>query len=318
MRDKVRVRVPATAANLGPGFDCLGMALELWNEVGVERGEGLSFSIEGEGKDIIARSTRNLVFRGVEAVFNRTGTQVPGLRLSSLNRIPLARGLGSSAAAVAGGMVAGNLLLGEPLAPEELLVLGTALEGHPDNVAPALLGGCQIVARDGDRVVSVPVPLPPGLLLALFIPDFPMPTRKARALLSPQVPREDAVFNISRAALLVRALTTGELEHLALGTQDRLHQPARRALFPAMERLFQAAREAGAYGVCLSGAGSAILALTDGQDKAEEIGRALEGAAGKEGLAGKALVTRPSLQGAHWVMPEQVLPGTGLTPGIRR
>jgi homoserine kinase len=299
MRERVRVRVPATTANLGPGFDCLGMALELFNEVAAEVGHELEFSLEGYGAQTLPRDRRNLVYRGLAAVFERAGVRVPGLKIFARNDVPLARGLGSSAAAVVGGMVAGNLLLGEPLSREELLALGAGMEGHPDNVAPALFGGCQAVARNGEGFVRAPLPLPPGLLAVLFIPEFEMPTKKARVLLPPQVSREDAVFNLARVAFLVRALVTGELEYLRQGTRDRLHQPARQALFPAMGRLFEAALQVGAVGVFLSGAGSSILAFSDGEKKAPGIAQALERAAVGAGVAGRSLITRPSPRGAE-------------------
>jgi len=295
----VRVRVPATTANLGPGFDCLGMALELSNEVGVEMGEGLSFSLEGYGAATLPQDRRNLVYRGAAAVFERAGVGIAGLRILASNAVPVGRGLGSSAAAVVGGLMAANLLLGEPMTSEELLALAAGIEGHPDNVAPALFGGCQAVARDRDRFIRASVPLPAGLLAVLFIPEFDMPTRKARVLLSPQVSREDAVFNLARVAFLVRALATGELEYLGPGTQDRLHQPARQALFPAMGKLFEAAMSAGARGVFLSGAGSSVLALTDEEEKAPGIARALETAAAGAGVGGHSLITRPSPKGAE-------------------
>lgn len=299
MRERVRVRVPATTANLGPGFDCLGMALELFNEVAVEVGRGLVFSLEGYGAQSLPQDRRNLVYRGLAAVFDKAGVGIPGLRIFARNAVPPGRGLGSSAAAVVEGMVAGNLLLGEPFSREELLAMGAGMEGHPDNVAPALFGGCQAVGREGDGFIRALVPLPAGLLAVLFIPEFEMPTRKARVLLPPQVSREDAVFNLARVAFLVRALVTGELEYLRPGTQDRLHQPARQALFPAMGRLFEAALQAGARGVFLSGAGSSILAFTDGEEKAPEIARALEKAAAGAGVGGRSLITRPSLRGAE-------------------
>jgi homoserine kinase len=299
MRERVRVRVPATTANLGPGFDCLGMALELYNDVAVELREGLDFAVNGYGATSLPRDKRNLVYRALALVFEKAGTPVPGMRIFSWNAVPPARGLGSSAAAVVGGMVAANLLIGEKFSGEELLAFAAGIEGHPDNVAPAIFGGCQAVARDGDRFARAPVPVPKSLLAVLFTPQFEMPTKKARVLLPPQVSREDAVFNLARVAFLVRALTTGEMEYLREGTQDRLHQPARRALFPAMEKLFSAALDAGARGAFLSGAGSSILAFSDDEKEAFTIARALEKAAAALGVEGHSLVTRPSPRGAE-------------------
>ncbi|MBI2936383.1 MAG: homoserine kinase, partial [Chloroflexi bacterium] len=265
MLRRVEVKVPATTANLGPGFDCLGMALDLWNLVSLEVGKSNTV-ICGEGAETLSRGEDNLVYRSVFRLFAEVGKPVPALGLSCRNAIPLARGLGSSAAAVVGGLVAANALCGRPLSQRELLRLATEQEGHADNVAPALLGGCQIVMKEGNGLLTAQVPLPEGLSAVLFIPDQPLSTEKARAVLPPQVSREDAVFNIARSAMLVNALACGKLDLLALATQDRLHQPYREKLFPSMRLIFRAALEAGALGVFLSGSGSSILALARGRE----------------------------------------------------
>ncbi|MSQ11537.1 MAG: homoserine kinase [Dehalococcoidia bacterium] len=292
----VEVRVPATSANLGPGFDCLGMALDLWNTVRLERGQG-GITIMGQGADYLRRKEGNLVYRAVARLFRHLDQEVPALALSCHNAIPLTRGLGSSAAAVVGGLVAANALCGTPLGQDELLKLACEMEAHPDNVTPALLGGCQIavVAEDG-VVVTSRVALPGELRAVLFVPAFPMPTAKARAVLGDTVTRQDAVFNIGRAALLVNALATGRLELLEIATQDRLHQPQRESIFPQMRLLFRAARQAGALGVFLSGAGSSILALTNGREMTVAYELAEE--ARKASLEGEIIITKPVQQGA--------------------
>ena len=298
MPKRVAVKVPATTANLGPGFDCLGMALDLWNDILVETGKDV-ITIYGEGADTLSRGKNNLVYKAVSAPFQEAGISMPELSISCRNTIPLSRGLGSSSAAIAGGLLAGNELAGRPLSQECLLELGSSLEGHPDNVTPALLGGCQIVVREGERLIATPVPLPEELKVVLFIPDVPMPTDKARAVLAPNVSREDAVYNVGRVALLVNALTTGNLELLRVATQDRLHQPARQAIFPAMKNIFRAALEAGALGVFLSGAGSTVLALTSGREMT--IGYEMAEAAKKSNVRGEIKVTKPSKSGAYVV-----------------
>ena len=247
---RVTVRVPATTANLGPGFDCLGLALGMWNTVRLEIGPP-GVAISGEGADSLSRGEDNLVLRAIAAAFQEAALPMPRLRLRCHNTIPLGRGLGSSAAAVVGGLVAANTLCGEPLGQQALLRLATSLEGHPDNVAAALLGGCCIVVQDGERLVTSAVPIPSWLRAVVFIPDTAMPTREARAVLPPQVSRQDAVYNMGRVALLVNALATGKAEDLRVATQDALHQPARRRLFPAMERVIQAGLAAGALGAFL-------------------------------------------------------------------
>lgn len=297
--DKITIQAPATTANLGPGFDCLGIALDIFNEVTVAPSQSLSITVQGEGAGQIGQRQDNLVYRAMAAVFTKLGKSIPELSLDCLNRIPLARGLGSSAAAVAGGLVAANELMGKPLSPEELLQLGAKMEGHADNIAPALFGGCQLVYREGDKYNHVPVPLPPELKAVLFIPDFAMSTAKARHILPAKVSRSDAVFNIGRVSLLTLALTTGKLEYLKIATQDRLHQPARQSMFPAMDNIFKVALETGALGAFLSGAGSTILAFTADESLSEEIGKAMQNAATKAGVNGRVQVDRPSAQGTH-------------------
>ena len=296
---RVTVRVPATTANLGPGFDCLGMALDIHNSVTVETGQGFGISISGEGESVLSRGRDNRVYQAISAAYQRAGKEVPDLRLACHNEIPLRRGLGSSAAAAVGGLVAANTLLDGVLAPDELVSLGTALEGHPDNVAAALLGGCQVAVLDGDSVVTASIPLPQGLVAVLYVPDFEMPTAEARTILPKQVSRADAVHNVARTALLVTALATGQLHYLRLATQDRLHQPARQALFPAMGAIFEAALAAGALGVFLSGGGSTVLALAQGG--ADAIAEAMSQAAAGAGLRGYARVAQPSMAGAQVV-----------------
>src|SRR5581483_863282 len=175
------------------------------------------------------------------------------------------RGLGSSSSAIVAGLLIGNRLLGDPLSQDDLLALGTEMEGHPDNVVSCLLGGVQVSVQSDGRVLHCNVPFSLPLKAVLFVPDFAMNTHDARRLLPQQVPLSDAVFNLSRSALLVAALMNGRPELLRAALDDRLHQPPRSALFPAMPRLFEAALGAGALAACLSGAGSTILTLTDGE-----------------------------------------------------
>jgi homoserine kinase len=296
LQQRVAVRVPATTANLGPGFDCLGLALDIYNRVSVEPAPALSIEVSGEGQGAIPTGEENLVYRGVAVVFHRTGRTLPGLRLICHNDIPLARGLGSSAAAVVGGMVAANLLLGETLSREALLAIGAAIEGHPDNLAPALFGGCQVVVAEGDGFLHAPVPLPAGLRAVLFIPHSQLATAQARGVLPLQVPLTDAVYNVGRAALLVAALGGGEFPLLSAATGDRLHQPYREPLFPAMGPIMSAAMGAGALGSFLSGAGPTVLALCTGGEEA--IGDAMKRAAAEAGVSGTVRVACPVPEGA--------------------
>ena len=296
MNENVTVKVPATSANMGPGFDCLGMALDVWNSVEVQV-DSPGFEISGEGAFSLPQDETNLVYRCLQLAFAEAGRAVPPLTLTCRNEIPLGRGLGSSSAAVVGGLVAGNELCGRPLGQEAILELAAGVEGHPDNVAPALLGGCQIVVRQAGELITMPVPIPEELNAVVFIPEVPMATHDARKLLPTDVSREDAVYNLGRVALLTRALATGDLAHLAPATSDRLHQPAREALFPPMRNIFRAALGAGALGVFLSGAGSSVLALVSGKELT--IGYEMAEAAAKSGVDGVLKITRPSMRGAH-------------------
>ena len=301
MKTIVTVKVPATTSNMGPGFDCLGMALDIWNSVIVEVGRR-GFDVRGEGESELSRGRSNLVYRCFRIPFKESGRRVPSVRITCENGIPLGRGLGSSSAAAVAGLMAGNELCGTPLDADGLLRLAALTEGHPDNVAPALRGGCQIAVDDGDHLITSPVPIPDDLSVVLFVPDVAMPTKQARSVLPKRVARQDAVYNIGRVALLVNAFATGDFTHLAVATQDRLHQPARQAIFPAMSNIFRAALGAGALGAFLSGAGSTVLALT--RDQQMTIGYEMADAAAKSGVGGKVVVTRPTDRGAHVVAGE--------------
>lgn len=295
---RINVQVPATTANLGPGFDCLGMALDVWNHIQFQPGEDRGVEVVGQGAGYLSAGPDNLVYRAAERYFQEAGIAMPSFSITCHNQIPLARGLGSSSAAIVGGLVGASAMAGDASPGQELLWhLAVAMEGHADNVTPALFGGCQIVVRDQDTLARAAVPLPRNLRAVLFIPDMPMPTLQARDILPPQVSREDAVYNMGRVALLVNALATGRVDGLRVATQDRLHQPARQALFPAMRLLFDSALDAGALGVFLSGAGSTILALTRGEETA--VAEAMADTANKAGVHGEVKVVKPSARGAH-------------------
>ena len=294
----VTIKIPATSANMGPGFDCLGIALDIWNVVSVERG-ARGFDISGYGEDDLPRDSSNMVLASAERVFRELGEPVPEMRVRCHNDIPTARGLGSSSAALVGGLMAGNALNGGPLSRNDLLQIAARVEGHPDNVAPAIYGGMRIAALENGVVTSAPVPVPSELSAVLYIPSVAMPTDEARGLLGAEVPRADAVFNIARAALLVRAMATGDLRHLRIATDDRLHQPARQTIFFPMKNIIRAALGAGALGAFLSGAGSTVLALA--VEKEFTIGYEMADAAAKSGLDGEIRIVKPTALGAHVV-----------------
>jgi homoserine kinase len=270
MRRKVRVRVPASTANLGPGFDALGMALGLYNEIEVElSGTRLVLEVEGEGREKLqSLGERNLVARSVIETLRRLGVRADGVRVRMVNRIPLSRGLGSSSAAAMGGVAAAVVLAGATLPPEEMLDLALLFEGHPDNITPALLGGLTVSTLVEGRVKCVKLPVPQGLQAIAVIPEFHLSTTRARKALPPTVPRVDAVFNVGRAALFLAAMQAGRLELLREAARDRLHQPYRAPLVPGMEEVLAEGERAGALACFLSGAGPTLLALTAGDGPA--------------------------------------------------
>lgn len=261
----VKVRVPATSANLGPGFDCLGLALDWWNEAEFAlEGDGLRVEISGEGTGALPQDDTNLVAAAARRLYGRAGAPVPaGLRITCLNRIPLGSGLGSSAAAALLGLLGANRLLGDPFSPDEVLALATEIEGHPDNAAPALWGGLTAAVKTASGVVSRRIEVP-ALALAVAVPQFDLPTHAARAALPAQVSMADAVYNLSCTALVVEALRTGDVDLLSQVMDDRLHQPYRLPLIPGAEAARRAALEAGAAACVLSGAGPSLLAVARG------------------------------------------------------
>ncbi len=289
---RFRVTVPASAGNAGPGFDCFGLAYSLYNEVIVDTEKPGAFQAEGEGVDELEGAASNLVSRAMQVFSRETDRALPEHGLHLINRIPFGRGLGSSAAAIVGGMAAADALTGARLSRDELMALALKVENHPDNLSAAIHGGAVLtVFHDSVRgpFQCVQLPVPSDWRAVLFVPEQVSLTEEARALLPREVPRRHAIFNHSRVGLLVAAFLNGEPEHLGLAMQDRLHQPYRAELFPAMGRLMKSAVEAGAWGSCLSGAGPAILAMT-GQGRTGAVSSALEETASALGVSGRSLV----------------------------
>jgi homoserine kinase len=279
----VTVRVPASSANLGPGFDALGVALALYNRMRFEPAPDLppgtaEITVVGDGAGALPTDAENLAFRAAARLYEAAGHTPPALRVTLTNAIPVSRGLGSSSTAIVGGLVGANALLGRPLGQAELLALAVEMEGHPDNVTPALLGGFQVsAATAAGGWLQVRVPTPPGLRAVVCIPEARVSTEAARRVLPDAYSRADAVFNLGRSALLVAALATGRVEALGTAMEDRLHQPYRAGLIPGFAEILAAARAAGALGACLSGSGSTLLAFTTGA--AEPVGEAMAAAA---------------------------------------
>lgn len=270
MWQEVSVRVPATTANMGAGFDTFGMAFAMYNRCTLRRIAGQAISLENVGAHTksMERVRDNLTVRAARRVFEKAGVPFAGLEFELYSVIPVSRGLGSSSAAIVGGLVAANTLLDEPLSQEELLEMAVELEGHSDNVAPALCGGfvssCQ---RDGKTVLLKLTP-PKELRAVVAIPDFYLSTSKARKILSPEVPRADAVHNIQCAAMMVGAMATGDLKLFATAFDDRMHQEQRYRLIRGAKRVLRAAKNSGAIAAGLSGAGPTLIAFTDGDGAA--------------------------------------------------
>ncbi len=266
----ILVRAPATSANLGPGFDCMGMVLDLWNQTRVSAGED-SVQISGEGAESLPVDARNLLVSSARKTFEHLAIPTIPMSFRCANAIPCARGLGSSSAAIVTGIAAAYAMAGiDPASDEvrgDIFNLAASIEGHPDNVAPAIFGGCQIgiqvrSSNGIDSWQSHSIDIQPQLKAVIFVPDFSMHTAEARGILPTQVKRSDAIFNIGRAALLTLSLATGNWEMLRHAADDRLHQPIRvKRLFPRFTPIANAAIQSGAHGVFLSGAGPAVIAL---------------------------------------------------------
>ncbi|WP_405720456.1 homoserine kinase [Anaerovibrio slackiae] len=282
----VKVRVPGTSANCGPGFDCLGVACTIYNELELTllEEERLDIEITGDGAENIPVDERNIVWRSIQKLLERAGKaqEYKGAVIRMDNGVPLSRGLGSSATAIVGGLKAANECLGNPFTNRDLLQLATEIEGHPDNVAPAIFGGFTIsIVRNGKPECFSLMPKLP-LKLVVTVPDFFLPTKAARAVLPAEVPMKDAVFNIGRAAMLTAALCKGNKSFLRSVFDDALHQPYRAKLIPGMYDVFKAARAAGALGASMSGAGPCLIAFT--VENADAVGMAMRDAFAKNNV----------------------------------
>jgi homoserine kinase len=299
---KVKVRVPATTANLGPGFDVLGMAVKLYNYIEVEADVKnkvskdrkkckLEITVEGEGKGSISEDKKNIVYKAIKETFDKCENSFSNLHVVLKNKIPVARGLGSSAAARIGGVVAANELCGRKLSRGEILRTAWRLEGHPDNVASALLGGLVISCigkeKASEEIRWIKLDPPGDLYTVIWYPTFPMVTRDARKVLREDVPLEDVIFTSSRVAMLSAMLNSATLignrhDLIAVAMDDVLHQPYRGELMPYISDVIDVAKKAGALGAALSGSGSAMLAIfqaekKDGYEKkGKEIGEAIK------------------------------------------
>jgi homoserine kinase len=299
---KIHVTVPATTANLGPGFDALGLALNLWNEADFTlRDDGqIVLTVQGEGEGKLPMDAGNMVAESALHLFELVGKPCPGLQIHCLNRVPLGSGMGSSSAAMLTGFLGANGLLGSPMTDEEILKLAIETEGHPDNVAPAMLGGLVASIVHEDRVFSMRLPARANhgdIFTTIALPDFDFPTQHARSILPDVVGRQDAIFNISRAILVTEALRTGNPELLGIAMKDSLHQPYRLPLIPGAVDALEAAKAAGADAVALSGAGPGMIAFSS--SAIPEIGKAMQAAFKSAGLSARIFELATSYEGAE-------------------
>ena len=297
----ITIRVPATSANLGPGFDSLGLALDLWNETMITLAIEYSVQISGEGMERLSQGENNPIIQSAQKLAERVGRRLPPFHVDCINRIPLSSGLGSSAAAILTGLLGANALLGRPLKNEEILNLGTEIEGHSDNIAPALLGGLVVSAMERDKVLAHKIDVgskhAASLHITVVLPNFHISTKEARAVLPKQISRKEAVHNISRAVLVTEAFRNGDLNLLGKAMTDTLHQPYRLSLVPGAQAAMEAAKAAGAAAVALSGAGPSLIAFSSKRDPAigEGMKRAFEGA----GLQARIFPLKMSDHGAE-------------------
>ncbi len=300
MLQEVNVRVPATTANMGAGYDTFGMAFAMYNTVVLRRlanSKAIRLENIGGHTKSMEQVKENLTVRAARRVFEIAGERFAGLEFKMYNEIPVSRGLGSSSAAIVGGLVAANMLLGDPLTKEELLEIAVDLEGHSDNVAPALYGGFVSSCQRGGKTIVLRLTPPERLRAVVAIPDFYLSTSRARKILPQEVRREDAVHNIQCAALMVGAMATGNLELFSAAFDDRLHQEQRYRLIRGAKRVLRAARSAGALAAGLSGAGPTLIAFTDGNGRA--IMKAMQRAWQFSGVQAKVVLLEQDNLGAQ-------------------
>jgi len=295
----VRVRVPASTANLGPGFDTLGMSLSLYIWLEMRKSKRTVVHFSGDGFEGIPADKDNLIYKVAQLVFKEAGVDVPELEIGMRSDIPLTRGLGSSASAIIAGMAAANALIGSPLSNDRLFDLATGLERHPDNVGASLFGGIIAAAWDGEHADYVRIEPPRNLKVLALIPEFELATSAARAVLPEQLSIQDAVYNISRSSLLTAALAAGRLDLLSSAMKDRLHQPYRAVLVPGMEKILEQATQYGALGASLSGAGPTLLALVDRtSSEFDQLEAFMQSVMSENGIQARTLWLEPDLEGA--------------------
>jgi homoserine kinase len=279
----VIVRVPATTANLGAGFDCIGAALSLYNQFKFDAATELTIDATGAEADRVDKSATNLAYQAFAKLFDHLQQPVPPVQIELELGVPLARGLGSSATAIVGGLMGANAFAGSPCSSTTVMQLAIEMEGHPDNVVPALIGGCRLAATRGDVWEICDINWHPEVIPVIAIPNFELSTAAARQVLPTSYSRADAVFNIAHLGMMLRGLETGNANWLQTGLADRIHQPYRQVLIQGYVAVEEAAIAAGAHGLVISGAGPSLLALAT-PDRATAVATAMQEAWIKLGI----------------------------------
>lgn len=261
----IKIQIPSTSANLGAGFDALGLALNFYNYIQMEENDTIDISSIDDTP--VPNDETNLIYKSAKTLYEICGKNLKGLKIIQENNIPMTRGLGSSSACIVGGLVGANTLMGNPLSLDDIVNLSAEIEGHPDNTAPALLGGIVTAVFDGQAVHWVKQEVHTALKFVVIIPDFELSTEEARSVLPKEISHKDAVYNLSRASLFSASLLTGKYENLRTAIDDKLHQPYRLPLIPHADEVFKISYTLGAYAVYISGAGPSIMAIVDEKNK---------------------------------------------------
>ncbi|MEJ8545715.1 homoserine kinase [Brevibacillus borstelensis] len=307
-RSAVRVIVPASTANMGPGFDAIGMAFQLYSTVEMAVAGTTAIELVGPEMQGLPTDKSNLLYEVAAGLFREAGQPVPELHIRAASDAPLTRGLGSSAAAIAGALVAANRLLGEPYTRDELFRMGTLLEGHPDNIGASLFGGVVVATMPEEKHQAIPYVQfdpPDELRILAIIPEFPLSTEKARNVLPKMYSKQDVIYNVGHSSLLVAALAHGRLDLLSQAMKDRLHQPYRAELIPGLSEILEGAAENGALGTTLSGAGPTILCFFETEGDLQQIGGFVERVMKKHGVSYQAMQLKPDKHGAQVVFEER-------------
>jgi len=306
MSNKVCVKVPASTANLGPGFDSLGMALDLYAWLEMEFAERTEIELYGDHMQGVPTDKTNLVYTVAQDVFAKVGMPERELKISMYSDIPLTRGLGSSASAIVAALAGANALAGDRLTKDELFQIATNIEQHPDNVGASLFGGIVVAMWDGERARYVQLDPHEDLEVLVVIPDFELSTKHARSVLPSEVSLRDAVYNLSHSSVLVAALASGRLDLIQDAMQDRLHQPYRASLIPGMAHILEHATEHGALGIALSGAGPTLLALVDAKsERRAELESFLLGTLREADITAQTMWLMPARQGVETLTSDE-------------